>query len=91
MRPASSTILDMQTGRRAWLCELSTVDSAFLLAGALTAAVYFAASTPEEQEIRELAEALYRHVDWQWARDRGLTVTHGWKPESGFLKYRWEG
>ena len=29
--------LDMQTGRRAWQCELSTVDSAFLLAGALTA------------------------------------------------------
>jgi hypothetical protein len=28
--------LDMQTGRRAWQCELSTIDSAFLLAGALT-------------------------------------------------------
>ncbi|MBK5230418.1 MAG: hypothetical protein JJE27_04510, partial [Thermoleophilia bacterium] len=28
--------LDMQTGRRAWQCELSTVDSAILLAGALT-------------------------------------------------------
>lgn len=26
----------MQTGQRAWQCELSTVDSAFLLAGALT-------------------------------------------------------
>ena len=26
--------LDMQTGRRAWDCEVSTVDSAFLLAGA---------------------------------------------------------
>ena len=33
--------LDMATGRRAWQCELSTVDSAFLLAGALTAAAYF--------------------------------------------------
>ena len=29
--------LDMRTGRRAWQCELSTIDSAFLLAGALTA------------------------------------------------------
>src|SRR6202521_2046440 len=37
--------LDMATGRRAWQCELSTVDSAFLLAGALTAASYFDAST----------------------------------------------
>ena len=83
--------LDMQTGRRAWNCELSTVDSAFLLAGALTAASYFDAGTADEIEIRELGEALYRRANWQWAQDRGLTVTHGWKPESGFLKYRWEG
>ena len=30
-------VLDMQTGRRAWQCELATVDTTFLLAGALTA------------------------------------------------------
>jgi hypothetical protein len=83
--------LDMQTGRRAWQCELSTVDSAFLLAGALTAGMYFAADTPDEHEIRTLADALYRRADWQWAQNRGLTVTHGWKPKRGFLKYRWEG
>ena len=83
--------LDMQTGRRAWQCELSTVDTAFLLAGALTAGVYFSAATPEDQEIRTLADTLYRRADWQWARNGGATVTHGWKPESGFLKYRWEG
>ena len=83
--------LDMQTGRRAWQCELSTVDSAFLLAGALTAGLYFTADTPDEREIRKLADALYRRADWQWAQDGGATVTHGWKPESGVLKYRWEG
>ena len=83
--------LDMQTGRRVWQCELSTVDSAFLLAGALTAKMYFDAGTADEQEIRMLADALYRRADWQWAQDGGATVTHGWKAESGFLKYRWEG
>jgi hypothetical protein len=83
--------LDMQTGRRAWQCELSTVDSAFLLAGALTAGIYFDADTADETEIRTLADALYRRADWQWAQNRGATVTHGWKPESGFLEYRWEG
>lgn len=83
--------LDMQSGRRAWQCELSTVDSAFLLAGALIAAVYFDVATTDEQEIRTLADALYRRADWKWAQDGGATVTHGWKPESGFLKYRWEG
>ncbi|MEO9136133.1 MAG: glucoamylase family protein [Casimicrobiaceae bacterium] len=83
--------LDMHTGRRAWQCELSTVDSAILLAGVLTASVYFDADTADEQEIRRLADALYLRVDWQWAQNDGLTVTHGWKPESGFLRWRWEG
>src|ERR1019366_9561640 len=52
--------LDMQTGRRAWQCELSTVDSTILLAGVLTAGAYFDADTTEEHEIRALADALYR-------------------------------
>ena len=83
--------LDMQTGRRAWRCELSTVDSTFLLAGALAAAMYFDADCDDENEIRSLGDALYRRANWTWAQDGGVTVTHGWKPESGFLPYRWEG
>ncbi len=83
--------LDMQTGRRVWQCELSTVDSAFLLTGALTAGIYFDANTADEIEIRTLADALYRRADWKWAQNGGATVSHGWKPESGFLEYRWEG
>ena len=61
--------LDMQTGRRAWQCELSTVDSGFLLAGMLTAAAYFDAHTSDEQEIRALADALYRRANWHWAQN----------------------
>ena len=83
--------LDMSTGRRAGLCELSTVDSAFLLAGMLAAAAYFDQQTQDEREIRTLADALYRRVDWQWACNGAATVTHGWRPESGFLPYRWSG
>jgi hypothetical protein len=83
--------LDMQTGRRAWKSELSTIDTTFLLAGALTAAAYFDRQAPGEREIRAVADALYRRVDWRWAQNGGLTVAHGWTPERGFLKYRWEG
>jgi hypothetical protein len=83
--------LDMQSGRRAWQCELSTVDSAILFAGVLTAGAYFDADTPEEREIRTLGDALYHRADWPWAQNGRATVTHGWKPESGFLEYRWEG
>jgi hypothetical protein len=81
----------MRTGARAWQCELSTVDSALLLAGVLAAAAYFGGGAPAEREIRELAHELYARVDWRWAQNGGVTMTHGWKPESGFLPHRWEG
>ncbi|APO66266.1 glycoamylase family protein [Rhizobium gallicum] len=83
--------LDIETGRRAWQCELSTIDSAFLFAGALTAATYFDGDTADEAEIRQLATALYERADWMWACDGGPTLTHGWHPESGFMPYRWRG
>ena len=83
--------LDMKTGRRVWSSEVSTIDTTFLLAGALAAAMYFDGPTKDEREIRRLAEALYARADWHWAQNGGLAVTHGWKPETGFIKYRWTG
>ena len=83
--------LDMKTGRRAWQCELSTIDSTFLFAGMLAAAAYFNRESEEESEIRRLADELYRRADWQWATNGGVTLPHGWRPETGFLKYRWDG
>src|ERR1041385_3859401 len=81
----------MKTGNRVWKCELSTIDTAFLLAGMLEAAAYFHKDNPDEREIRELTDSLYRRVDWVWAQDEGISVTHGWKPETGFFKARWGG
>lgn len=81
--------LDMQSGRRAEQCELSTVDTAILMAGILTVAGYFSGTGAEENEIRALAEILYRRVDWKWALGGATTLSHGWKPESGFLPFRW--
>ena len=83
--------LDMNSGKRVWQCELSTVDTAFLLMGMLVASAYFLSNTPDEREIREIADHLYLRADWNWARNGGSTVTMGWKPESGFLPYRWQG
>jgi hypothetical protein len=83
--------LDMKTGRRVWNSEISTIDTTYVLAGALTSAMYFDRQTKEEREIRSLAEALYARADWHWSQNGGLTVTHGWKPKTGFIKYRWTG
>jgi hypothetical protein len=81
----------MESGRRVWDCELSTIDSAFLLAGMLAAATYFDRDDAVESEIRTLAHRLYGRADWNWARDGGAAVTHGWRPEDGFIPHRWTG
>ncbi|MDA3921590.1 MAG: hypothetical protein PF501_13060 [Salinisphaera sp.] len=83
--------LDMQRGTRVWRCELSPIDTTILIAGMLSAAAYFDADTPDETELRRLANALYERVDWLWMQHDGVTVMQGWKPECGFLHYGWEG
>ena len=97
--------LKMKDGRRVGECELSTVDSAFLLAGMLVAGAFFDADTPAEREIRAAADALYRRADWQWAlyavppnangwptqTVEDVTIIHGGTPENGFLSYRYQG
>ena len=79
--------INLRTGRREWNSELSSIDSALLLAGVLTVRQCFAG----EPTIPRLADAIYRRVDFQWmlAGDPGV-LSHGWKPESGFLKSRWD-
>ena len=83
--------LDMKSGRRVWNCELSTIDSAFLFAGMLTCAAYFDADTAEEGEVRRLAAEVYARADWQWALNGGPALSHGWRPESGFIPHYWTG
>lgn len=83
--------LDMHTGARVWHSELSTIDTALLIAGALTAGRYFTAHTPEETELRDRVETLYLRVDWRWSQGEGATISQGWKPECGFLHYGWDG
>jgi hypothetical protein len=83
--------LDMRSGARVWRSELSMIDSALLIAGALTAGTYFNADSDEEVELRAIVDTLYRRVDWRWAQGGEATIRQGWKPECGFLHYGWEG
>ncbi len=83
--------LDMDSGKRVWNCELSSIDTALLMAGVLTAASYFRGDTDDEAQVRSLANQLYRRVDWDWMRNGSDLLCHGWKPENGFLPWHWEG
>ena len=83
--------VDRKTGERVWKSEVSSIDTGLFLAGALLAGEYFGG------EVKKLAGDLYRRVDFQWMLTDGGTkpdeklLCHGWKPETGFLKSRWDG
>jgi hypothetical protein len=79
--------LDSRTGERRWQSEVSSIDTALLLGGVLTARGYF----DRDAEIRRLADRIYHRVDFQWMLNGHPTLlSHGWKPETGFLKSRWD-
>lgn len=86
--------LDLESGLRFKTIELSTIDTALLLAGMLFCQTYFGGPEPEEVEIRALAEIIYGRVDWRWAQqpaDHGPAITLDWTPEKGFNRYSWRG
>lgn len=83
--------LDPATGHRFEQVELSTMDTALLLAGVLFCQSYFDRGTTAEGRIRSLAESLYARADWTWTQVRPPTIVHGWTPEAGFLPYDWRG
>lgn len=79
--------LDIRTGTRYRNSEVSTSDSTWLVAGALTARQYF----QEDAQIARFATAIYERVDYRWMLNQHpYFLAHGWMPESGFLPYRYD-
>jgi len=84
--------LDLQTGVRfsPWV-ELSSVDTGLLMMGVLFAQSYYSADTPQEQEIRSIADELYRRIEWTFMQRNRPLLSMGWHPESGFIADHWQG
>ena len=86
--------LHMRSGRRAGAfsrgsppSEVSTIETAFLLGGALTARQCFG----NDREIAELADEIYRRVDFPWMlQEKSPILCHGWTPERGFIVSVWD-
>ena len=79
--------MDYKSGERRWDSEVSSIDTALLLAGVLTARQYFR----DDLEVVRLATRIYERVDFQWMLNGDpLLLSHGWKPGSGFLRPRWD-
>ena len=71
--------------------ELSTIDTGLLMAGVLSAMSYFDGEDETEQAIRQLADALYRRVEWDWALNDSGRLSMGHHPEKGFIFSDWRG
>jgi hypothetical protein len=79
--------IDVHSGERSGNSEVSVSDSTWLYAGALTARQYFS----EDPEIARLAMKIYKRVDYDWIRNgHPYLMSHGWRPESGFIVHRYD-
>jgi len=83
--------LEMKTGTRAGRSELSTIDTALLVAGLLHVQSHFNGPHPDEDEIRTGVDTIYRRIDWNWAQVRGQLISLSWSPEKGWAPYDWGG
>lgn len=71
--------VNMETGKREWNCEISIIDTAIFICGAITAGEYFG------KEVKEKAEILYKRVNWEWYRNKETNYFYmGYTPEKGF-------
>ncbi|MER3431712.1 MAG: hypothetical protein C4324_11855 [Blastocatellia bacterium] len=78
--------VDQKTGIRRWRSELSSIDTALLLGGILTVRNCFA-----DREITALADEIYHRVDFQWMLNgHPYLLSHGWRPETGWIPNRWD-
>jgi len=77
--------LDMNTGARAFNCELSSIDTSILICGVLTCRQYF-----QDSQIQSMATQIYNRVNWPWMLNGGAAFAMGWTPEKGFIEARWD-
>jgi len=77
---------NINTGERLWESEVSSIDTAILLCGALTCKAYF----KDDKDIQQLAHAIFDRVDWSWLSEDTSLLSHGWTPELGFINSRWD-
>jgi hypothetical protein len=83
--------LNMEKGLRYQTVELSAIDTALMMAGVLFTQSYFDRDDAAEREIRDLAEKLYRRVEWNWMQPRAPLIAMAWRPEKGMTPNDYKG
>lgn len=77
--------VNMNTGKREWNCEISIIDTAIFICGAITAGEYFGG------DIKYKANLLYDKINWKWYKNESNNLFYmGYTPEKGFWG-QWDG
>ena len=89
--------LDHERGLRYRDVELSTIDTGLLMAGVLSVMSYFDKNDPLENQVRDVADKLFRRVEWSWFLNDKKNLSMGFHPEkiekgiNPFLDNEWIG
>ena len=71
--------VNMETGKREWGSELSNIDTAILVCGALEVGEYFG------ETVKEKATKIYEAINWNWFVDPSNNQFYmSYAPEKGF-------
>ena len=71
--------VDIESGKRAWESEVSSIDTSILMMGVLSVGEYFGG------EIGEKAYQIYDTVNWPWFLDDNRQMFYmAYRPEKGF-------
>lgn len=76
---------DVETGQPLSSSEVSSMDTAILLCGMLTASGYFG-----DAQITDLATQIYERVNWTWMLNGGGALAQAWLPATGFEAGRYD-
>jgi hypothetical protein len=77
--------VESPTGRVIGCDAFSTIETAWLAAGALWAAAFL-----QDAELLALADCLYHRIDWQYWSDAGGLLRHGKQADGRFLAWSWD-
>jgi hypothetical protein len=88
--------LRLNTGTRAWRCELSSVDTGLLMMGIIFARNYYNLDNDVENRIRSQAAMILDRIDWNFMMmpDTGKyanTISMAWTPDRGLHNMGWSG
>jgi hypothetical protein len=76
---------NVNTGQPLSGSEVSSIDTAILLCGILTARAYF-----NDALVTSLATQIYERVNWPWMLNGGSTFAQAWLPSTGFGSGRYD-